>query len=107
MAPPPRHLEHQHPSHLASPMAVHLTPMERAVLCLFGTAESYQEIAERLWVSVPTVKTHAHSLFRKLGARSRAVALGKALTSEVICLGDLQNPPLPPKISSARMRRNG
>jgi two-component system NarL family response regulator len=85
---------------------VRLTPMERAVLCLFASAESYEEMATRLWVSVPTMKTHARSLFSKLGARSRAVALGKALVAGVICVTDLQNPPLPNQISSPRMRRS-
>ena len=86
---------------------VHLTPCERAVLCLFATAESYEEMAERLWVSVPTVKTHARSLFRKLGAHNRAVALGKALQMGLISPPDLQNPSLPDQISSPRMRRDG
>lgn len=48
-----------------------LTPKEREVLVLLLRRCSNAEIAERLYLSVPTVKTHLRNIFRKLGAKSR------------------------------------
>ncbi len=48
-----------------------LTPREADVLGLLALARSNGEIAQELSVSVETVRTHARSVFRKLGVRSR------------------------------------
>jgi LuxR family maltose regulon positive regulatory protein len=59
-----------------------LTDRELAVLRLLATDLSRREIAEALFVSLNTVKTHTRAIFRKLGvstrdeARERARALG-------------------------------
>jgi len=60
--------------------ALGLTPRELEILGLIAEGLSTQEIAERLFVSPNTVKTHASRLFDKLGARRRtqAVQIGKA-----------------------------
>ena len=56
-----------------------LTPRELEILELLAAGLSNREIAERLFVSQNTVKTHASRLFDKLGARRRtqAVQLGQ------------------------------
>lgn len=56
-----------------------ITPRELEILGLIAQGLSTREIAERLFVSENTVKTHSSRLFDKLGARRRtqAVQLGK------------------------------
>jgi DNA-binding CsgD family transcriptional regulator len=57
-----------------------ITPRELQILGLIADGLSNKEIAERVFVSENTVKTHASRLFDKLGARRRteAVQLGKS-----------------------------
>jgi DNA-binding CsgD family transcriptional regulator len=57
-----------------------ITPRELEILGLIASGLSNREIAERLFVSENTVKTHSSRLFDKLGARRRtqAVQIGKA-----------------------------
>jgi two-component system, NarL family, response regulator LiaR len=56
-----------------------ITPRELEILGLIATGLSNREIANRLFVSENTVKTHSSRLFDKLGAkrRTQAVQLGK------------------------------
>jgi DNA-binding CsgD family transcriptional regulator len=58
-----------------------ITPREREILELIANGMSNREIAEKLFVSENTVKTHSSRLFEKLGAkrRTQAVQLGKEL----------------------------
>ena len=58
-----------------------LTPRELQILELIASGLSNKEIAERIFVSENTVKTHSKRLFEKLNARRRtqAVAAGKEL----------------------------
>src|SRR5215472_6079207 len=57
-----------------------ITPRELEILGLIAEGLSTREIADRLFVSESTVKTHSNRLFEKLGAkrRTQAVQLGKA-----------------------------
>lgn len=56
-----------------------ITPRELEILGLIAAGLSNREIAERLFVSENTVKTHSSRVFDKLGAkrRTQAVQLGK------------------------------
>jgi LuxR family maltose regulon positive regulatory protein len=64
-------------SHLVEP----LTPRELEILELLATGASNQEIAERLFLSVGTVKGHINHILGKLGAHNRteAAARGRGL----------------------------
>ncbi|MEX2177096.1 MAG: helix-turn-helix transcriptional regulator [Gemmatimonadaceae bacterium] len=57
-----------------------ITPREREILELIAAGLSNQEIADRLFVTQNTVKTHASRVFEKLNARRRtqAVRIAKA-----------------------------
>ena len=59
--------------------ALGITPRELEILELIAAGLSTREIAERVFVSENTVKTHSRRLFDKLGAkrRTQAVQLGK------------------------------
>jgi LuxR family transcriptional regulator, maltose regulon positive regulatory protein len=61
---------------LAGPSA--LTIAELRVLRFLPSHLSFREIAARLGVSANTVKTQAHSVYRKLGAASRSEAVARA-----------------------------
>lgn len=56
-----------------------ITPRELEVLELIAQGMSNREIAEKLFVSENTIKTHSSRVFDKLGAkrRTQAVQLGK------------------------------
>jgi LuxR family maltose regulon positive regulatory protein len=48
------------------------------VLALIATGDSNAKIADKLFVSTITVKTHINNLYRKLGTRSRTQAVARA-----------------------------
>ena len=58
---------------------IKLTPREREILALIADALSNQEIADKLFISEYTVKTHVSNLFRKLGINDRVQAVLYAL----------------------------
>ena len=62
-----------------------LTIAELRILRFLPSHRSFREIAERLDVSVNTVKTQAHAVYRKLDAASRSEAVARA--SEAGLLG--------------------
>jgi LuxR family transcriptional regulator, maltose regulon positive regulatory protein len=55
-----------------------LSEREREVLGLIAAGLSNQEIAGRLVISLPTVKTHVSNIFNKLGVSSRTQAIARA-----------------------------
>ncbi|HWD51081.1 MAG TPA: LuxR C-terminal-related transcriptional regulator, partial [Acidimicrobiales bacterium] len=59
-------------------LEVRLSRQEQAVLASLQLHASRQDIADQLYVSVNTVKTHLNSVYRKLGTSSRDQALIKA-----------------------------
>jgi NarL family two-component system response regulator LiaR len=61
-----------------------ITPREMEILAAIAAGLSNREIAERLYVSENTVKTHAGSLFEKLDARRRTQAVQRAKEAGLI-----------------------
>lgn len=61
-----------------------LSKRELEVLGLMAKGLSNQEIAERLFVSLSTVKTHNQSIFSKLDVKRRTQAIEKAKTLRII-----------------------
>ena len=61
-----------------------LTPREQEVLVLMARGASNAELAERLFLSEGTVKTHIGRIFAKLGVRDRAGAIVWAYDTGVV-----------------------
>jgi DNA-binding CsgD family transcriptional regulator len=61
-----------------------LTPREVEVLTAIGNGLSNKAVARHLGISPHTVKFHIESLFRKLGASSRAEAVAKGLKRQIV-----------------------
>ena len=57
-----------------------LSPREREVVHLVALGAAGPEIADELQISPETVRTHVRNAMRKLGARSRAHLVARALT---------------------------
>jgi two-component system nitrate/nitrite response regulator NarL len=55
-----------------------LTPRERQVLGLMAEGMDNREVAARLSISYPTVRSHVRHMLKKLGARSKLEAVVKA-----------------------------
>ena len=68
----------------ASPLVEALTGREREVLQLLVDGASNREIAQRLVLSVNTVKKHVFNICGKLGVQSRAQAIAKARTLDLL-----------------------
>jgi DNA-binding NarL/FixJ family response regulator len=63
------------PGTASRPKAGGLTPREREVMALLGDGCNGPEIAERLYISTETVRTHIAHAVTKLGARTRVHAV--------------------------------
>lgn len=61
-----------------------LSARELEVLGLMSEGHSNQEIADRLFISLPTVKSHSSSLFAKLDVKRRTEAVHKAKSLSLI-----------------------
>lgn len=61
-----------------------LTPRELQLLELLGLGLNNQHIADRLGLTVPTVKWHLYNLYAKLMVKSRSAALAKARTLNLL-----------------------
>jgi len=64
--------------------ALGITPREHEILELIAAGLSNREIAEKLYVSENTVKTHSKRLFDKLNARRRTQAVQLAKEAGLI-----------------------
>lgn len=65
-----------------------LTDREREVLCMLVAGRRNTEIAEAMVLSLKTVEFHVGHVLQKLGARSRAEAIRKALMERLLLLGE-------------------
>ena len=70
--------------HLTEEPPVLLTPREIEILVAIGNGLSNKAAARDLGISPHTVKFHVESLFRKLGASSRAEAVAKGLKRQIV-----------------------
>jgi DNA-binding NarL/FixJ family response regulator len=61
-----------------------LTAREREVLAQLAQGRQAQEIADHLFIAVPTVKTHLSRIYAKLGATNRSEAIGRAVALGVL-----------------------
>jgi NarL family two-component system response regulator LiaR len=61
-----------------------LSSREQEVLQLMAEGLSNQEIADRLFLSLPTIKTHSSNLFLKLDVKRRTQAIEKARQLKII-----------------------
>ena len=68
----------------ASRQVAGLTRREREILALIALGLSDQEICDREWLSMPTVKTHVSHLLSKTGCRDRVQLVLLALRGGVV-----------------------
>lgn len=61
------------------PMSLRLTATESSVLEKLSDGKSNKAIADELFVSVNTIKTHVRSIFQKLNVNCRSAAVRRAL----------------------------
>jgi len=61
-----------------------ISEREHEVLTLMASGLSNQEIANTLFVSLPTIKTHSSSIYSKLGVQRRTQAIQKARNLNII-----------------------
>ncbi len=76
-----------HPAPRSADRLAALTPREREVLAEVGTGRSNAEIAERLFISAATARTHVGRLLAKLGARDRAQLVVIAYETGLVSTG--------------------
>ena len=73
----------------ASQQVAALTQREREILVLIALGLTNQEICDREWLSMPTVKTHVSHLLSKTGCRDRVQLVLLALRGGVVDLADV------------------
>ena len=56
-----------------------LTKREREILGYLSNGLRYKEIAERIFISPATVRTHIHKIYEKLHVRSKSEAILKVM----------------------------
>jgi LuxR family transcriptional regulator, maltose regulon positive regulatory protein len=72
------------PRSAGTPPAALLTDSELAVLRFLPSHMTNQEIAEALFLSINTIKTHLSSVYRKLGVANRRQAIAQARRLELL-----------------------
>jgi DNA-binding NarL/FixJ family response regulator len=75
------------PDPASAPWLSELTEREREVLVLIATGLSNDEIAQKLFLSAATVKTHVNRVFAKTGVRDRAQAVVAAYEAGLVTPG--------------------
>jgi LuxR family maltose regulon positive regulatory protein len=64
-----------------------LSGRELEVLALIGQGLSNQDVGERLFISLHTVKAHTRNIYAKLGAHNRTEAVARARSFGLLALG--------------------
>ena len=81
---PPRHRPRSEEQKAASVLSVTLTDREREVLSLLVEGATSTEMAERLFLSPHTVRTHVQNLMTKLQVHSRVEAASLAVRHGIV-----------------------
>ena len=63
---------------------IDLSSREKEVLTTLSDGNNYQEIADRLFISVDTVRHHIKNIYRKLHVHSQSEAVAKAIRKGLI-----------------------
>ena len=63
--------------------SIHLSAREEEILVLLSKGYSNKEIADRLTISIETVRSHLRHAYEKLHVRSRAEAVGRYMASRI------------------------
>ena len=61
-----------------------LSNREKEVLNLLSNGKSYQEIGDRLFISVDTVRHHIRNIYKKLHVHTQSEAVAKAIRKKII-----------------------
>jgi DNA-binding CsgD family transcriptional regulator len=61
-----------------------LTPHEIRIIGMLAGGDSYQEVGDRLGVTVNTVRNHIRSIYDKLQVHTKSEAVSKALRARII-----------------------
>jgi ATP/maltotriose-dependent transcriptional regulator MalT len=76
--------KHQLPETLPKPEDIDLSTREIEVLQILSMGYSNQEIADKLFVSLNTVKTHTNNIYSKLNVKRRTQAIEAARKLKII-----------------------
>jgi len=60
---------------------VDLTSREKEILRMLARGTTYKTISDQLFISLETVKTHCHNIYKKLGVKNKTEAINKVLRS--------------------------
>lgn len=61
-----------------------LSTREKEVITLLAEGKNYQEIADRLFISVDTVRHHIRNTYKKLHVHTQSEAVAKAIRKKII-----------------------
>lgn len=93
-APGPRTARAAEPSGVApAVLPDHVTGREREILALIAMGLTNQELCDRLWLSMATVKTHVSHLLAKTGCRDRVQLVLLALRTGVVDIEQILSAP--------------